>query len=297
MIATMPFGRTGHESTRVIFGAAALGSVTQEDADRTLELVAAHGINHLDVARSYGEAELRLAPFLAQHRDDYFLASKTEDRTADGAYAEIRESLERLGTDHLDLIQLHNLVDEEQWRTAYSPGGALQGALRALGEGLVGAIGVTGHGVTVARQHLRSLREYDFTSVLLPYNYPMSHNERYMADFEELLAVCADRQVAVQTIKSITRAAWPERESGQMAGPRDHGGRFAATWYEPLREPEAISTAVSWVLGREGVFLNTVGDIHLLPLVLDAAQRVTGRPSDQQMDELEAHFGMAPLFV
>ena len=297
MIATLPFGRTGHDSTRVIFGAAALSAVTQEDANRTLQLVAAHGINHLDVARSYGEAELRLAPFLAQHRDEYFLATKTEQRTADRAYAEINESLERLGTDHVDLIQLHNLVDEEQWRTAYAPGGALQGTLRALGEGLVGAIGVTGHGVTVARQHLRSLQEYDFASVLLPYNYPMSHNKRYMADFEELLAVCADRQVAVQTIKSITKAAWPDREPGQIAGPPRDGGRFAATWYEPLREPQAISTAVGWVLGREGVFLNTVGDIHLLPLVLDAAQRVTGRPNDEQMAELEANFQMAPLFV
>ncbi len=291
MIPTLPFGRTGHESTRVIFGAAALGAVTQEEADRTLEVVASHGVNHLDVARSYGEAELRLAPFLAKNRDAYFLATKTENRTADGAYAEISRSLERLGTDHVDLLQLHNLVDETQWRTAYSSAGALKGALRALDEGLVRAIGVTGHGVTVARQHLRSLQEYDFTSVLLPYNFPMSHNERYLAEFEELLAVCADRQVAVQTIKSITKAAWPQDADGEA------GDRFAATWYEPLRDPQAIDTAVGWVLGREGIFLNTVGDIHLLPLVLDAAEGAAGRPTDEQMSELEAAFDMAPLFV
>ena len=288
MIPTQSFGRTGHESTRVIFGAAALGAVTQDEADQTLELVASHGINHLDVARSYGEAEVRMAPFLAEHRSDYFLATKTEDRTAEGAWAEINSSLERMGTDHVDLIQLHNLVDETEWQTAYAKGGALEGVVRALDEGLVRAIGVTGHGVTVARQHLRSLEEYDFASVLLPYNFPMSRNAAYLADFEELAAVCAERGVAMQTIKSITRAAWPDPDAD------DH---FAATWYEPLRTPDAITTAVGWVLGRPGVFLNTVGDIHLLPLVLDAAERFTGRPSEEQMAELEAAFAMTPLFV
>jgi aryl-alcohol dehydrogenase-like predicted oxidoreductase len=296
MIPTSPFGRTGHDSTRVIFGAAALSRVTQDEADTTLELVASHGINHLDVARSYGEAEVRMRPFLSEHRDAYFLATKTEDRTAEGAYAQLGESLERLGTDHVDLLQLHNLVDEQQWRTAYAPGGALEGVVRALDEGLTRAVGVTGHGVTVARQHLRSLQEYDFASVLLPYNFPMSRNERYLADFEELVAVCEERGTAVQTIKSITKAAWPDadRETGSN-GDRDQ--HFAATWYEPLRSPEAIDTAVSWVLGREGVFLNTVGDIHLLPHVLDAAERFEGRPTQDEMAELERAFDMAPLFV
>ncbi len=296
MIPTQPFGRTGHDSTRVIFGAAALSRVTQDEADATLELVAARGINHLDVARSYGEAEVRMKPFLSEHRDAYFLATKTEDRTAEGAYAQINESLERMGTDHVDLLQLHNLVDEDQWRTAYAKGGALEGARRALDEGLTKAVGVTGHGVTVARQHLRSLEEYDFASVLLPYNFPMSNNQSYLADVEELLAICQERGVAVQTIKSITKAAWPDadRETGSNGDREQH---FAATWYEPLRSPEAIDTAVSWVLGREGVFLNTVGDIQLLPLVLDAAERFTGRPSIEEMAELERAFDMAPLFV
>jgi aryl-alcohol dehydrogenase-like predicted oxidoreductase len=296
MLTRQPFGRTGHDSTRVIFGAAALGRVTQEEADATLELVAARGINHLDVARSYGEAEVRMAPFLGEHRAEYFLATKTEDRTAEGAFAQLNESLERLGTDHVDLLQLHNLVDEQQWRTAYAKGGALEGAVRALDEGLTKAIGVTGHGVTVARQHLRSLQEYDFASVLLPYNFPMSHNAAYLADFEELAAVCADRGIAVQTIKSITKAAWPDAdaETGSNGDRKQH---FAATWYEPLRSPEAVDTAVSWVLGRDGVFLNTVGDIHLLPLVLDAAERFSRRPNEEEMAHLEAAFDMAPLFV
>ena len=286
MLATLPFGRTGHDSSRVLFGAAALAEVTQDEADRTLALLVDRGVNHIDVARSYGEAEVRLRPFLDRHRDEFFLATKTGARAAEGAYAEISQSLERLGTDHVDLIQLHNLVDEIEWQTAYNPGGALERAVRALDEGMVRAIGVTGHGVNVARQHLRSLQEYDFASVLLPYNFTMARNSRYLADFEELAAVCADHGVAVQTIKAISRAAWS----------RD-ADRFAATWYEPLRDPDAIDLAVGWVLGRPGVFLNTVGDISLLPLVLDAAARATDRPTDDAMVRFEADFDVAPLFV
>ena len=286
MIETTPFGRTGHDSTRVIFGAAALGAVTQDEADQTLELVRRHGINHLDTAASYGDAELRLGPWMADHRSEYFLATKTGERTKDAAWTEINRSLERLQTDHVDLLQLHNLVDEEEWRTAFASGGALEAAVRARDEGLTRHIGVTGHGVTVAAQHLRSLGEFEFDSVLLPYNFPMTRNRAYLDDFEALTATCAERGVAVQTIKSITRAPW-----------QDDADHFAATWYEPLRDPDAIDTAVGWVLGRPGVFLNTVGDTHLLPLVLDAAERAGDRPSDLAMDELERSWGMAPLFV
>jgi aryl-alcohol dehydrogenase-like predicted oxidoreductase len=285
VIPTQPFGRTGHDSSRVIFGAAALGAVTQDEADTTLELVRRHGVNHLDTAASYGDSELRLAPFLTEHRDEYFLATKTEKRTRDEAYAEINRSLERLGTDHVDLIQLHNLVAEDEWQTAYASGGVLEAVVRAREEGLVRHIGVTGHGVTVAAQHLRSLAEFDFDSVLLPYNFPMSQNAAYLADFEALTATCAERGVAVQTIKAITRAPWGDRE------------QTAATWYEPLRDQGAIDTAVAWVLGREGVFLNTVGDIHILPMVLDAADRFAGRPSEEDMRALESAFGLEPLFV
>ncbi|SDS90630.1 Predicted oxidoreductase [Friedmanniella luteola] len=285
MIDTTPFGRTGHDSTRVIFGAAAFGEVTQDEADETMELIRRHGINHLDTAASYGEAELRLGPWMAEHRSEYFLATKTGERTKDAAWAEINRSLERLQTDHVDLLQLHNLVDEEEWRTAFATGGALEAAVRARDEGLVRHIGVTGHGVTVAAQHLRSLGEFEFDSVLLPYNFPMTRNRAYLDDFEALTATCDERGVAVQTIKSITRAPWGDRE------------QTAATWYEPLRDQGAIDTAVAWVLGREGVFLNTVGDIHVLPMVLDAAERADGRPDEQAMERLEAAFGLEPLFV
>jgi aryl-alcohol dehydrogenase-like predicted oxidoreductase len=285
MIPLHPFGRTGHESTRVLFGAAALGAVTQDEADRTLELVRSHGINHIDTAASYGEAELRLGPWVEQHRDDYFLATKTGERTRDAAYREINESLEKLRTDHVDLIQLHNLVDEDEWQTAFAKGGALEAAVQARDEGLVRHIGVTGHGLTVAKQHLRSLQEFDFDSVLLPYNYPMSLNAEYLADFDALVSLCQERNVAVQTIKSITRAPWGDKE------------QTAATWYEPLTDQGAIDTAVSWVLGRPGVFLNTVGDIHILPKVLDAAEAFAERPDEDAMRQLEATWGMEPLFA
>jgi aryl-alcohol dehydrogenase-like predicted oxidoreductase len=285
MIALQPFGRTGHESTRLLFGAAAIGNVSQEEADQTMELIRKHGINHIDTAASYGNAELRLGPWMETHRDEFFLATKTGERTRAEAYAEIGRSLERLRTDRLDLIQLHNLVDEDEWQTAFSSGGVLEAVVQAREEGLVRFIGVTGHGVTVSAQHLRSLEEYAFDSVLLPYNFPMSRNASYIADFEALVAVCAERGVAVQTIKAITRGSWGDHEP------------TANTWYEPLTDQDAIDIAVSWVLGRDGVFLNTVGDIHILPKVIDAAERFTQRPSDEQMVELEAAFSLEPLFV
>jgi aryl-alcohol dehydrogenase-like predicted oxidoreductase len=290
MIPLLPFGTTGHASTRVIFGAAAFSEVTQDEADATLELVRRHGLNHVDTAASYGEAELRLAPFLADHRDEVFLATKTGERDAKSAWAQINASLERMGVDHVDLLQLHNLVDEAEWQQAYAPGGVLEAAVRARDEGLVRHVGVTGHGITVAQQHLRSLDEFDFSSVLLPYNFPMARNEAYLDEFEALAAVCAERGVAVQTIKSITKAPWA-----------DGATQHAATWYEPLKDPAAIDTAVAWVLGRPDVFLNTVGDIHVLPLVLDAADRFfdggAERPDADVMADLERRWDMAPLFV
>jgi predicted aldo/keto reductase-like oxidoreductase len=219
------------------------------------------------------------------HRDEFFLATKTGERTRAEAYDEIQRSLERLRTDQIDLIQLHNLVDEEEWQTAFSAAGALEGVLKAKEDGLVRFIGVTGHGVTVAAQHLRSLEEYPFDSVLLPYNFPMSRDERYIAEFEQLVAVCLERGVAIQTIKSITRAPWGDHTP------------TANTWYEPLTDQGAIDTAVGWVLGRDGIFLNTVGDIHILPKVIDAAERFTQRPDGEQMQALESAFGLEPLFV
>jgi aryl-alcohol dehydrogenase-like predicted oxidoreductase len=284
MIPTAPFGRTGHDTTRTIFGAASLGSVSQDEADRVLALLLEHGVNHIDVAASYGDAELRLAPWLREHRDDFFLATKTGRRDHAGARDEIRRSLDRMGVDRVDLIQLHNLVDVIEWEEALREGGALQAAVEARDEGLVRFIGVTGHGRTVARMHVESLARFPFDSVLAPYSYVQMLDDVYAADFEALARVCAERGVALQTIKSIALRRWDGRE------------QTANTWYEPLREQGDIDRAVHWVLGNPQAFLNTVGDIELLPKVLDAASRFEARPPDMELERLTAARGLASLF-
>lgn len=285
MIVKAPFGRTGHHSSRAIFGAAALSDVTQEEADRAVQTALDYGVNHVDTAASYGDAELRLAPWIERYRGDLFLATKTGERRKDAAAAEIRRSLERLRTDHVDLIQLHNLVDEDEWATALGPGGALEAAVEARDEGLVRFIGVTGHGTPVAARHRQSLERFDFDSVLLPYSFVMMQNRSYAADFEALMATCEERGVAVQTIKAVTRRPWGPR-------PQDR-----ATWYQPLEDPDAIRLAVHWVLGRPGVFLNTVGDVNVLPRALEAAASFETRPSDEEMRALVEEARMEPLFT
>ena len=284
MIARAPFGSTGHESTRTIFGAAALGSVSQADADRAIETLLDFGVNHIDTAASYGDSELRLAPWLAGAREQLFLATKTGERDRSGAHDEIRRSLDRLGVDSVDLLQLHNLVDVIEWEAALGEGGALEAAIEAREEGLVRFIGVTGHGLSAARMHRRSLERFPFDSVLLPYSAIQIRDRAYAADFEELATVCEQRGVAMQTIKAISLAPWNGR------------ARTASTWYEPLREQADIDIAVHWVLGRPGVFLNTVGDLTILPKVLDAASRFEERPPDDQVDDLVSRRSLVALF-
>ena len=240
MIEHARFGRTGHSSTRVIFGGAALGSANQETADGVLDVLREHGVNHLDTAASYGDSELRIAPWLMGHRDDYFLATKTGERNGDAARGELERSLSRLGVDHVDLIQLHNLVEEEEWAEAHAPDGALAALCRARDEGLVRFIGVTGHGVRIPRMHLRSLERFDYDSVLLPYNFTMRADDRYHDEVEQLLTVCQQRDVAVQTIKAVARRRWPADTS-----------RDRRSWYEPIDDPGAIARAVHYVLGSQ----------------------------------------------
>ncbi len=285
MIARHPFGRTGQVSTRTIFGGAALSRVSQDDADRTLEVLLRYGVNHIDTAASYGDSELRIGPWMEKHRGDFFLATKTGERTYEGARESIQRSLERLRVDHVDLLQLHNLVAEDEWATAFAAGGALEAAVEAREKGLTRFIGVTGHGVTVAAMHRRSLERFDFDSVLLPYNFMMMKNPQYAADFEALVEVCEQRGVAVQTIKGITLGPWGEKE------------RTTTTWYEPFEDDSDLDMAVRWVLGRPGVFLNTASDIRLLPKVLAAADDLGPRPSDAEMESLADRRSMAPLFV
>lgn len=284
-IPLLAFGRTGHQSTRIIFGAAALSRVTQDVADRSLDVLLEHGINHIDVAASYGDAELRVAPWLKRHPNTFFVATKTGKRRADEAREELHRSLDRLGVDHVDLWQLHNLSDPIEWDTALSPGGALDAAIEAREAGLVRAIGVTGHGAQIAATHRRSLQRYDFDSVLLPMNYVTLQSTYYRDNFLGLKQTCQQRGAAVQTIKSLAYRPWMGRE------------RTATTWYEPLSDPHDISTAISWALGENGVFVISSGDVALLPKILDAAEQAGERPSDATMDRLVEHLQMEPLFV
>jgi aryl-alcohol dehydrogenase-like predicted oxidoreductase len=284
VIALEPFGRTGHRSSRAIFGAAALSQVDQSTADRTLDVLLQHGVNHIDTAAGYGDSELRIAPWLKREPGRFFLATKTGERKAGAAREQLHRSLDRLGVDHVDLWQLHSLADPIEWDTALSPGGVIEAAVEAREQGLVRFIGVTGHGVQIAAGHRRSLARFDFDSVLLPYNFVTMRETYYAKNFEALLSTCAERQVAVQTIKSIALRPWMGR---------DH---TRTTWYEPLEEQAAIDLAVWWVLGRPGVFLNTVGDVGLLPRVLDAASRFDRRPSDEEMARMMERAQLEPIF-
>ena len=290
MIEQHFFGRTGHFSTRTIFGAAAFGNVTQNEADRSMETLLEFGVNHIDTAASYGDAETRIGPWMKAHRKDFFLATKTAERTYQKARDEIHRSLEKLQTEQVDLLQLHALTDPQEWETAMNAGGALEAAMEAREQGLVRFIGVTGHGITIAGMHLRSLEKFDFDSVLLPLNFTMMQNARYAGEFETLLGLCRARNVAVQTIKSITRGPWGET-------PQKY-----ATWYEPLVEQQEIDLAVRWVLQRPDVFLNTAGDIQLLPKILKAASRFFDESSevktmDSESDAAMRELGLTPIFV
>ena len=268
-----------------MFGAVALSGASAPESNAVLELLLEHGINHIDTAASYGDSEDQLRPWLAEHRDEFFLATKTGDRSRTAARDSIHRSLERMGVASVDMIQLHNLVHPAEWAEALGPGGALEAAVEARDEGLVRFVGVTGHGLTVAHQHRRALDVFPFDAVLAPCNPVALRDPVYGPDFDELARACAERNVALQTIKAITRGPWGS------AAPT------APTWYEPLTDQDEIDVAVAFVLGRENLFLNTVGDRRLLPRVLDAAERYSGPPEDDALDALVERAHMTPLFV
>src|SRR5580658_6951216 len=273
MIDRAPFGRTGHNSSRVIFGAAALGSMRQERADQVLATLLELGVNHIDTAASYGDSELRIGPWMPAHRERFFLATKTGERSGDGARASLERSLSRLGVDSVDLIQLHNLVEPEEFEVAHGPGGAVEALARARDEGLVKAIGVTGHGLRIPRMHLASLERFDFDSVLFPYNFKLRQIEEYRRDTDELIELCGERQVATQTIKSIARRRWPE--------PRPSDRR---SWYQPLEDEAALSRAVRYVLSEPGLFVNSSSDFRLLGEVLAAADGHREVPTSEELE-------------
>ena len=279
------FGRTGHLSSAVIFGGAALARVDQGAADRTLDLLLQYGVNHIDTAASYGDAELRIGPWMDRHREDFFLATKTGDRDYAGARDSIRRSLDRLRTDRVDLVQLHALVNPNEWDQAFAAGGALEAVIEAREAGLARFIGVTGHGWTVAATHQRSLERFDFDAVLMPWNWFAARKQPYAGDFHRTVEICRQRGVAVQTIKSVARGPW-------AAGAR----RSRNTWYEPLEDEDDIRVAVNWLLAQPGLFLNSVGDIDLLPAVLRAAAGEIVAPDPAQMAAQAERQGLASIF-
>ena len=285
MIPRKMFGRTGHESSRLIFGAAALGAVTQAEADETLGLALDAGINHFDVAASYGDAEQRMKPWLGSHRGEIFLATKTQKRTKAEALAELEASLKRLGTDHVDLWQMHILVEEDEWETAMGPDGALEAFIEARNAGKTRFLGVTGHGWKAPEAHLRSLKRFDFDSVLFPWNWPLSRNPAYALAVEALVGECRRRDVAYQLIKTFLRRPW--------------GGRTPtkATWYEPFEAPADIATALGFAWGLDGSFVNSAGDIHVFRTIAKEASKFPPRLPDDQMAEFAAREGMVDLFA
>ena len=285
MIETQPFGRTDHMSTRAIFGSACLRRASQDEADRVLELLLRYGINHLDTAPRYGDAELRLGPWMKHYRKQFFLATKTDKWSYEEARDQLYRSLGRLQVDQVDLLQLHNLTDVVNREQIMGPRGALEFLVEARDKKLTRFIGITGHGLEAPRMHRQSLERFDFDTILLPCNYLLMQNQGYAADFNHLISYCGKRNIAIQTIKSIARGFWGKKQ-------RSH-----VTWYEPLTEEHAIIKCVHWVLGWSDLFVITVGDIQVLPKVLEAVANFQSPPPDEEMGGLVEKQGIEPIFV
>lgn len=286
-ISKRSFGDTGHLSSAMIFGGYALNTASQEEASIVLDTLKEYGVNHIDTAPSYGGSELRIGSWMKDHRDNFFLATKIDKRTYIEAKTQLRESLDRLNVDQIDLIQLHNLTDPNEWETVFGNNGALKAAEEARNNGLVKFIGVTGHGMNAPKMHSRSLKNFDFDSVLLPLNFPLMQNPTYTRDFNSLLQICEDRGVAVQTIKSVAQRRWKDNED-----------QIGNTWYKPFRKQERIDKVVHWALSHSNVFVITAGDRKLLPKILDAASRFRKEepPSDREMEKMSSKLDMKPLW-
>lgn len=285
MIPKSQFGRTGHSSTRVIFGSWALCNATQAEADRILSTLLQYGINHIDTAPLYGNAEKCIGPWMKRHRGDFFLATKSRKRTFKGAWEDLQRSLSRLKVGHIDLWQMHGLTNLSGWEKAMGPGGALEAFVEARDKGLVKFLGVTGHGTKAPAMHRHSLEKFDFDTVLLPHNYMLMQNPRYATDFNSLVELCRERNVAVQTMKAI---AWRPC--------RGRSKKYNTYFYEPLEAQHAIDKSVHWSLGFQDIFVASVGDMQLVPKMLDAANRFKKRPSTAEINSLIEEFGLQQIF-
>lgn len=280
------FGRTGHMSTVAIFGCAALGKVTQEETDATVEKVLSAGVNHIDIAPSYGEAELRMAPWMPKIRKDMFLGCKTTKRSREDAWKEMHQSLERLGVNSFDLYQFHAVTTFEELDMVFAKGGAMEAFLQARDEGLTRYIGITGHGVLAPAVYIEALRRFDFDSILFPINYAQYTNPDYRKNAEELIKVCKQRDVGTMTIKSVYKARWQEGVRPKYS-----------PWYEPWKDDDHIQNAVNFVLSQDITGLCTVGDITVLPAVLKACENFTRLTPEEQEALIESAREREPLFV
>ncbi len=278
------FGRTGHMSTLAIFGAAAFWEIDQERADQTLQLILEHGINHVDVAPSYGQAEERVGPWLSRHREHLFLGCKTMERTREGAAAELRRSLEKLHVEAFDLYQIHAITTLEELDAVTREGGALEALREARQAGLTRFIGITGHGVDSPAIFLEALQRFDFDSILFPVNFIQYANPVYRRNAEELLRECRARDVGVMAIKSISRGPWGDREHTHT------------TWYRPFEDPEHIQQAVNFALSQEVTGICTAGDTHVLPSVLEACENFTPLTNEEQEALIATAGQFEPLF-
>jgi aryl-alcohol dehydrogenase-like predicted oxidoreductase len=279
-------GRIGHLSSVIIYGGAMLAETPQEVADRSIGFALASGINHFDTAADYGDSELRLGPWMHRIRDQIFLASKTGDRTAAGAYGSIVRSLERLQVDRIDLIQLHAVCDLVDLDRATGRGGAIEGAIRARDEGLVGAIGITGHGMKAPAVHLEAIRRFPFETVLTPYNYALARYPDYLRDFEALVREIQAQDAGLMSIKAVARNLWKTGEPHRRT-----------TWYEPLEEQRQIDAAIAFALARdEATGICSPGDVELLPMVIEAEQRAGAMSMQRVAAELDRLPDLEPPF-
>jgi len=279
-VETRRFGRLEHMSSVLVYGAAGLGDVSQDVADSSVQEALDAGINHFDVAANYGEAELRLGPWMPRIRSDIFLATKTQLRERDAAWAEINHSLERLQTDHLDLIQLHAIGDTDELDRATGKGGSLEAAVRAREEGMARAVGITGHGHEAPATHLQALQRFPFDSVLTPLNYVLSQDLSYLSDYDALVEEVTRQDVGLRIIKAVARRNWP-------------GERSYATWYEPFDDLERVTAAAAWVLARPEVTgIATAGDVGLLGTMIEAERRrasLTVAEAEDVLDRASAY--------
>lgn len=285
MLLTRRFGRTEHMSTVAIFGAAAFWEISQEQADRVMEMVISAGVNHIDVAPSYGQAEKRLGSWMRRERERFFLGCKTMERTHAGAWKELHRSLKLLQCEKFDLYQLHAVTSFEELEAVTAPGGALEALVEAKRSGLIRHIGITGHGVDAPAIYLEALRRFDFDTVTFPLNFVQAGNAKYYLDAKELIRQCHSRDVGVMVIKSIAQGPWGEKE------------KTATTWYEPFSGMDEIQKGINFVLSHDVTGICTAGDIRVLPMVLKACENAVPLSLEERAKLIEAGRSYQPLFV